>query len=290
MKKIYLAALLLVLFYSNPLASQIPDFKIPDNCKEQFFLTSDSVRLRYLVAGEGKALVFIPGWTMTAEIWELQIEHFSKTNTVIALDPRGQGKSDQVTEGLYFEREARDVKELVDHLKLPSYHLIGWSYAGPMLYYYTKLFNSPNLKGIVAVDSPLGLSEAFLDYLAVRVKGLLYDRERTTAEFVKSLYIKSHSDSYFQRVIESCLMTSTTSAVTLLAGFFSINDLEWIQMLKQTKTPILFVGADGRKNAYEELNKKVKINYLIVPGAGHTVFVDKPAEFNKIIEQFISRK
>ena len=161
MKKICFAALLLVLFYSNPLASQIPDFKIPNYCKEKYFLTSDSVRLRYLVAGEGEALVFIPGWTMTAEIWELQIEYFSKTNTVIALDPRGQGKSDQATEGLYFEREARDVKELVDHLNLPSYYLVGWSWAGIMLYYYPKLFNNPSLKGIVTVDSPLGISEAF---------------------------------------------------------------------------------------------------------------------------------
>ena len=49
---------LLVLVCSNPLASQIPDFKIPNHCKEKYFLTSDSVRLRYLVAGEGEALRF----------------------------------------------------------------------------------------------------------------------------------------------------------------------------------------------------------------------------------------
>ena len=227
---------------------------------------------------------------MTAEIWELQIEYFSKTNTVIALDPRGQGKSDQVTEGLYFEREARDVKELVDHLNLPSYYLVGWSWAGIMLYYYPKLFNNPNLKGIVPGRSAAGNFGAFLDFLAVRVKGLLHDRERTTAAFVRSLYKRPLGDPYFERVTESCLMTSTTTAVTLLAVLFTINDLEWIQMLQETKTPILFVGADGKENAYEELNKKVKIVYVIVPGAGHTVFVDKPEEFNKIIKEFISRK
>lgn len=38
--------------------------------KSLFFVTSDGVRLHYLEAGEGKALIFIPGWTMPAEIWE----------------------------------------------------------------------------------------------------------------------------------------------------------------------------------------------------------------------------
>jgi pimeloyl-ACP methyl ester carboxylesterase len=289
MKRIGTITLLFILLYSNYLAAQSPQFRIPDGCQEKFFLTSDSVRLRYLIAGKGEALVFIPGWTMTAEIWELQIEHFAKTNTVIALDPRGQGKSGAVTEGLYFEREARDVKELVDHLKLPSYYLFGWSWAGPMLYYYYKLFNSPALKGIVPVDPPLRITEAFLGRLEVRIKGLLHDRDRTFAEFVKGLFKPPISEAYLQKVRESCMLTNTTTAVTLLAIFFSYDDAEWIQILKDIKKPILFIVADGKKDAYEELSKEVKLNYVIVPGAGHTMFIDKPIEFNKIVKDFISK-
>jgi len=290
MKRICLFALLFILLYRGDLPAQSPEFKIPNGCKEKYFLTSDSVRLRYLVAGNGEALIFIPGWTMTAEIWELQIEYFAKTNMVIALDPRGQGKSDAVTEGLYFEREARDVKELTDHLKLSSYYLIGWSWAGPMLYYYAKLYNSPALKGIVEVDPPLRITDAFLQRLAKRMKGLLHDRDGTIAEFVKGLFKPPVSETYLQKVIEGCLMTNTTSAVTMLAIFFSYDDAEWIQLLKEIDKPILFIGADGKQDAHEQLNKEVKINYLIVPGAGHTVFIDKPVEFNKAVKDFISKK
>ncbi len=290
MKKNCLAVPLLVLFFNNYLLAQLPVFKIPNGCKEKYFLTSDSVRLRYLVAGNGEALVFIPGWTMTAEIWELQIEHFAKTNMVVVLDPRGQGKSGQVTEGLYFEREARDVKELVDHLKLSSYYVIGWSWAGPMLYYYGKLFNSPALKGMIPVDPPFQISEGFLKWLAGMMKSLLHDRDRTTTAFAKALFKAPVSEDYLRKVKEGCLMTSTTSAVTLLAVFFSYSDAEWIQLLKEIDKPILFIGAEGEEEALEKLNKAVKINYVIVPGAGHTVFIDKPAEFNKIVKDFISKK
>jgi len=290
MKKNCLAILVLILLLSNYLPAQRPEFKVPNGCQEKYFQTSDNVRLRYLVAGNGEALVFIPGWTMTAEIWELQIEHFAKTNMVIVLDPRGQGKSGQVTEGLYFEREARDVKELVDHLKLPSYYLIGWSWAGPMLYYYGKLFDSPTLKGLIPVDPPFRISEPFLKWLAGMMKSLLHDRDRTTTEFARALFKAPVSDTYLRKVKEGCLMTSTTSAVTLLAVFFSYSDTEWIQLIKEINKPILFIGAEEEKDALEQLNKEVKINYVIVPGAGHTVFIDKPAEFNKIVKDFISRK
>jgi non-heme chloroperoxidase len=57
------------------------------------FATSDGVRLHYLDAGKGPAIVFVPGWMVPGWMWQPQIEHFSKKYRVIALDPRSQGES-----------------------------------------------------------------------------------------------------------------------------------------------------------------------------------------------------
>ena len=46
--------------------------------KSGYFTTSDGVRLHYVEAGSGPAIVFVPGWTNSAWIWEPQIQHFSK--------------------------------------------------------------------------------------------------------------------------------------------------------------------------------------------------------------------
>ncbi len=290
MKNIFSITLFLILFSTNSLFGQNASLEIPKGCKAKQFFTSDSVRLHYFVSGKGEALIFIPGWTMPAEIWEKQIEHFSKTNLVIALDPRSQGKSSQTAEGLYLEREAKDVKELVDHMHLSSYYLIGWSWAGPMLYNYLKLFNSSSIKGIVIVDAPLKIDEPFLKRMASRIKGLVQDRSGTTDNFARGLYKQPQTESYLKKVIKASLITPTNSAVTLLAIFFFYNDSDWIQTLKTSDKPILFIGADGKEAMYNEINKEVKINYVIIPGSGHAVFVDKPLEFNKIIEAFISKK
>jgi hypothetical protein len=41
------------------------------------FTTSDGVGLHYTDSGRGRAMVFVPGWTMSGDIWEPQIRAFS---------------------------------------------------------------------------------------------------------------------------------------------------------------------------------------------------------------------
>ena len=86
--------------------------------KSGFIKTCDGVRIHYVEAGKGRAIVFIPGWMMPAWIWQKQIDELSKKYRVIAVDPRSQGESDKPTCGHLPETPARDYKELVDQLGL----------------------------------------------------------------------------------------------------------------------------------------------------------------------------
>ena len=80
------------------------------------FTTSDGVGLHYLEAGAGSTLVFVPGWTMPAEVWEPQMRHFAATHHVVALDPRGHGRSEKPAHGYYPSRRGQDIGELLEHL------------------------------------------------------------------------------------------------------------------------------------------------------------------------------
>lgn len=42
--------------------------------KDGSFITSDGVKLHYLESGTGPTILFVPGWTMPAEIWQPQID------------------------------------------------------------------------------------------------------------------------------------------------------------------------------------------------------------------------
>ena len=97
--------------------------------KSEFFTTSDGVKLHYLESGAGPTILFVPGWTMPANIWQPQIEYFSRNYHVVAIDPRSQGDSDKTPDGNYPGRRAQDYKELIDHLGGSPVVMVGWSLA-----------------------------------------------------------------------------------------------------------------------------------------------------------------
>src|SRR5437867_10602343 len=77
-----------------------------------FVDAADEVRIHYLeagTAGRDPALLFVPGWTMPAWIWDSQIKYFSDKRRGVAMDPRSQGESSPTTEGHHPAARARDI-------------------------------------------------------------------------------------------------------------------------------------------------------------------------------------
>src|SRR5271156_4495432 len=145
MKRMF-AATLLCICLTLPVLAQ------PPATKSDFFKTSDGTRIHYLEAGSGRAIVFIPGWTMPAWIWQKQIDGLSGKYHVIAVDPRSQGESDKPTYGHLPENRAHDYKELVDHLGLKQPALVGWSMGCGELLKYVEQFGTANVGAVVLVD------------------------------------------------------------------------------------------------------------------------------------------
>jgi pimeloyl-ACP methyl ester carboxylesterase len=95
------------------------------------FLTSNGISLHYDVAGEGPAVCLINGYRLSGAAWpEPFIAQLSARLTVIAFDNRGTGQSDKPPAGYEFANLARDVIELLDGLRRPRVHLLGFSMGG----------------------------------------------------------------------------------------------------------------------------------------------------------------
>lgn len=98
------------------------------------FTASDGVKIHYLEAGQGSPVVLIHGYTGTAEgNWFSNgvAEALAKHHRVVAIDCRGHGKSEKPHDpNKYGPQMARDVLELMDHLKLAKVHVHGYSMGG----------------------------------------------------------------------------------------------------------------------------------------------------------------
>ncbi|OAN69346.1 hydrolase [Rhodobacteraceae bacterium EhC02] len=95
------------------------------------FVASDGVSLHYEDAGEGLPVLCLSGLTRNARDFDFAAPHLSGVR-LIRLDYRGRGQSDWSPDPLSYTvpREAKDVLELLDHLKLDKAAIIGTSRGG----------------------------------------------------------------------------------------------------------------------------------------------------------------
>src|ERR1051325_4187915 len=131
---------------AGPGVAALPVLASAETVARRTFRTSDGVNLSLMEAGTrhkdeaAPAIAFIPGWCMPAEIWRRQLEALAARYHTIALDPRGQGKSDVPTKGYTAERRAADIDEFLRPLSRVV--LVGWSLGAIEALQYLDMFGA----------------------------------------------------------------------------------------------------------------------------------------------------
>jgi non-heme chloroperoxidase len=317
LKPMGVAALLLI-WGATAVAAPAKDKK-PQGTKSGFVTTADGVKIHYLEAGHQKSfpsaevgnplpagtvatkgniavtnpnqfpsILFVPGWTMPAWIWEKQIAYFSKDFRVVAMDPRSQGESTQTPEGLYPAARARDIKAVVSQLHLAPVVLVGWSMAVNEVLAYVDQFGTGDIAALVLVDDDGGAQTPAEAAGALEFIGQIQrDRQKVVPEFIRTMFFKKlQPDGYVDRVIQASLRVPANTAVALLVGKFST---DYRATLPKIDKPTIVCAAKSPYLAgIVEMQKKIPRSQLeIFDDAGHALFVDDADKFNALLEDFL---
>jgi pimeloyl-ACP methyl ester carboxylesterase len=106
--------------------------KIPfgKNSKVGQFASINGFQMYYETYGKGESLLLIHGNSGSIADFGNQIPFFSQHYRVIIADNRSHGKSIDTQDSLSYEMMADDFAGLLDHLKIDSALVIGWSDGG----------------------------------------------------------------------------------------------------------------------------------------------------------------
>ncbi|MFY9803760.1 MAG: alpha/beta hydrolase [Candidatus Acidiferrales bacterium] len=287
--------------------------------KSGFVTTSDGVRIHYLEAGrlattpsaqvgnpmpagaviqkgvigvstahQFPSILFVPGWTMPAWIWQKQMDYFSRDYRVVAMDPRCQGESSQTSDGLYPAVRARDIKAVVDQLHLAPVVIVAWSMAVVETLAYVDQFGTGDFAGLVLVDSDAGGRAPGSDEADfATLKELLMNRQKAADEFMRKLnFQKPQPEDYIQKLIQASLRVPTNTAVTLLVGYFTA---DYRAALPKIDKPTVICAAKSTyMSTIVDMQSKIKGAQLeVFVGDGHALFVDDPDKFNALLEDFL---
>ena len=249
--------------------------------------------------GSGDPLVLIPGWTFTTEVFHKQIEHFQKTNRVIAIDPRSHGRSSVTLHGNDYVTHGADLAKVIDALELKDVTLIGWSFGCLTMWEYIRQYGTGNLKSLVFVDlsaKPLSVNheqdwvEGPLDEIAAVYTQYLRDpekqREFVTAYATDVMVQRELEEKELNWIVEQSAKTPHYIAAQLFAsGMFS--DYRQEARLASESVPTLTIvaehWADTAKNFVAQHAPQSAVEVL----GGHMMFWEHAEKFNQIIGQFL---
>jgi non-heme chloroperoxidase len=261
---------------------------------KDLYVKVGDLKIHYIEAGSGdRPLVFIPGWLMTAEVWQEQIPYFSSRGWhVIAYDPRGQGFTTKTEGGNTYHQHAADLNAFLKKLKLEDPCLVGWSAGVSTLLDFMAASETVQPDKVVFVDGmPAGFKSTefpwgkTMEQARAITINLQEDREKAIDKYVRSLFKETHPGWIFKDLIKGGLRTPMEAAISLYMDQFTGDRSS---ALARVSVPTLIVTIPENRLAGEYMQSKIPGARLeVIEGAGHALFLDKPQAFNQILESFL---
>ncbi len=251
----------------------------------------NGVTVHFEVQGSGETVLFIHGLGSSARDWKLQVDHFSSNYRVVTYDVRGHGASAKPTGPYTMMLFAQDAKALLDHLGVPSAHIVGISMGG-MIAFQLAVDHPSSIRSMVIVNSGPELKpgsfgerlQVWQRFMIVRLLGI------TTMARVLAprLFPDTSHESLRRQFIERW---STNDKRAYLASMKAIVGWGVADRIGKIAIPTLFVAADQDytpvelKEAYAK--KMPNAGLEVIEDSRHATPLERPQELNRVIEDFL---
>ncbi|MNE16665.1 AB hydrolase superfamily protein YdjP [compost metagenome] len=235
------------------------------------FVELNGAKIYYEEYGKGEPLLLIHGNNGSIESMGNQIDYFKSKYRVIALDSRGHGKSELKTDSLTFVQMTKDTEALVNHLKLDSISIIGWSDGG-IVGLQMGISGKSKIKKIVAMGANLRPDSTAIYSWAV--KGLQNERKL----FSTKIKEKDTSENW--------------NLLKQISGLLADQPNIVAKDLSKIKAKVLVIAGDRdvirNEHTVEIFENIPKGQLCIMPGETHFAPASSPEVFNAIANKFLS--
>lgn len=260
---------------------------------------SDELRIHYVALGRGRPLIFIPGWTMTVESFNRNLEPLSERFEAIAYDPRSQGRSSRVECGNHYTQHGQDLADFIRELGLEDVVLLGWSTGAFAAYAYFEQFGCGNVSAFVNIDMPpRPVKENESDWgidLRENVRrmqaGVTAPDHAALVRMMAShaFLVQPAAEDFVEDIVSRSLATAPHIAALLL-GDGNLCDYSEVARKVAAQLPVLqIVGERASEAAATWIEANTPTAEFHALGA-HMMFWEYPEEFNRELLRFLETR
>jgi pimeloyl-ACP methyl ester carboxylesterase len=240
--------------------------------------------------GSGAPLVLVHGFLGSPDMWSPQINFFKDNFRVIVPALPGFGSSSNINSCESIECMAKAILSSLEKKKIKKFNLLGHSMGGMVVQEMAKKAGEKILKLICYGTGPRGdMPGRFETIDRSREKLKINGLKDTAYRIAKTWFIDEDKAKYFYLCEEAGKQTTVEAADN---GLVAMKNWDGVKNLKNIKNETLIVWGDQDKaynfNQVETLNNNIPNSDLkIIRGCSHNVHLEKPDEFNVIVEEFL---
>jgi len=263
--------------------------------------------LHYATSGAGEPILLIPGLGLDHNYYRFGIPLLSRHLQVLALDPRGIGRSTKSPPPYTVEAWADDFAVMIDTLAFGPIHVLGSSLGGSMALALAQR-HPGKLKSLIVVGGfseldratelnfrlrlrlieKLGMSDEVADYMGLWTltrKFINSDAGFATMR-ANQANIRANSAQSYSAFVEALLKWGRCQPG-------QEREPKFTALLDSIKTPTLVVTSDNDHLIPKELSDLIAARIagaklIVMPGAGHIPFMEQPEEVVRIVLEFLA--
>jgi 3-oxoadipate enol-lactonase len=251
------------------------------------FAHINGIELYYETHGEGPALVFAHGGLGNHLSWWQQVAEFSRRFKCLTFDHRGFGLSREPVDGPGPAVFADDLRALLDHLEIQRAALVGQSMGGWTVLGFASAYPQ-RTRALVLCDTMAG----------VEAPGLRLDNRRPRREgnglagisataLARDFAAREPAMNFLYHQISALNVHLDPGALRRLLGIRNR-----VEPVVESRIPTLIFAGEADEMTpppvMEALAREIPHARLFkVTGAGHSVYWEKPAEFNAVLKEFL---
>ena len=242
--------------------------------------------------GSGIPLVLVHGFLGSTEMWRPQIKHFKENFRVLSPALPGFGKSNKLQSCDSIKCMAESILNALEKKKIKKFNLLGHSMGGMIVQEIARLAGDKIINLICYGTGPRGNIPGRFETIDESRKKLEIDGLEVTAHRIaKTWFVDGDKAKFFYLCDEAGKQTSIEATDN---GLIAMKNWNGIENLRNIKNKTLIVWGNQDKaynfNQVETLKNNITNSDLkIIDGCSHNVHLEKPDEFNIIVDKFLKR-
>lgn len=256
----------------------------------------NGIQLYYELSGpeEAPVLVLSNGIMMSTASWLFQETVLSQHIQVLRYDCRGMWQSDHPEELYSMEGHADDLAGLMEVLEINQSHIAGISYGAEISMSFAIKYPEKT-KSLIVID---GVSEIHPLLRAQTYPWLMAAEKKDAELLLRTSYHMNFAEKWIkdnQSVIDASVERyaeiDMEALVRLMKAFY---DFDITDQLNRIQAPTLIVVGEkdlikGPEYARIIAERIPGSEMVVVPGSGHALCLEKPAELNTLLLGFVMK-